>query len=305
MAWTVHRWGSEGGAARQPATGSALRTFSGAKCTGSVHFTHENGRVPPNRRDDPSQCIFRSTADVVSLHFDPSPPTGARFHVISPPASQPSIEPWIRVYRTALIFDDEIVHRHDGIRVTSPPLTVVNLTRYLPINALASAIESALHNELCTEATLFRVAERRNTPGRPWVRRFLRVLAGRAPGRARESDWERRVFDALVKRGVVGLEGQVKGTFPGYGNVRFDMAIPSIQWVLEVDVHPEHRTVEGQTGDYRRDRRTRRSGWFVDRVGEAELTIEFDATLDDVVASVELRRQEVARLAAAGLWPLR
>ena len=137
-------------------------------------------------------------------------PRDGLVHVISPPASQPSIEPWIRVYRTALIFDDEIVHRHDGIRVTSPPLTVVNLTRYLPINALASAIESALHNELCTEATLFRIAERRNTPGRPWVRRFLRVLAGRAPGRARESDWERRVFDALVKRGVVGLESQVK-----------------------------------------------------------------------------------------------
>ena len=65
--------------------------------------------------------------------------------------------------------------------------------------------------------------ERLNTPGRPWVRRFLRVLTARVPGRSRESDWERRVCDGLVRRGVSDLESQVNEKLPGFGNVRFDL----------------------------------------------------------------------------------
>ena len=177
-------------------------------------------------------------------------------HVIAPPASQPCREPWVRVYRTPLIFDDEIVERPDGIRLTSPPRTLVDLARYLSDEALASAIEWVLNSGMCTAATLCRVAERLSTPGRPWVRRFLHILAERAPGRPRESDWERRVYDGLIRRRVADVESQVRETLPELGAVRFDLAIPHIRWVLEVDVHPEHRTVEGQASDNRRDRRS-------------------------------------------------
>jgi hypothetical protein len=34
--------------------------------------------MPSNRRDDPPQCVFGSTTDVVSFDLDPSPPIGAR-----------------------------------------------------------------------------------------------------------------------------------------------------------------------------------------------------------------------------------
>ena len=104
---------------------------------------------------------------------------------------------------------------------------------------------------------------------------------------------------------MTDLESQVWETLPGMGAVRFDFAITPIRWILEVDVHPEHRTVEGQAGDHRRDRRSRRMGWAVERVGELELTSDFAATLDDVVDSIDLRRAEVAGLVAAGLWTLR
>lgn len=130
-------------------------------------------------------------------------------HVIGPPRSQPCSHEWVKVYRTALISRDEIVTRPDGIRLTSPPRTVIDLARYLDDQALASAIEFALSTQLCTVATLRRLAERLNTPGRPWVRRFLRTLDARVPGRPRESDWERRVLDSLSARGVTGLESQV------------------------------------------------------------------------------------------------
>lgn len=230
-------------------------------------------------------------------------PSDGLVHVISPPRSQPCREPWVQAYRTDLLHADDIVYRPDGIRLTSPPRTVIDLTRYLRDDSLASAIEYLLGNGTCTGDTLYRVAERMNTPGRPWVRRFLRVLGGRAPGSARRSDWERQVFDALRARGINDVESQVGQHLPGYGPARFDFAIPAIRWVLEVDVHPEHRTVEGQAKDHRRDRKSRQVGWAVERVGEEELNADFPRTMDDMVDSVAQRRAEVAALAAAGRWP--
>jgi len=229
-------------------------------------------------------------------------PRDQLIHVIGPPASQPCTEPWVRVYRTAAIHADEIVYRPDGIRLTSPPRTLIDLARYLDDNALASAIEFALSTGLCTYATLERLATRLDTRGRPWVRRFLRVLVARKPGRPRESDWERQVFDALVARDVADLESQVWQSLPGYGAARFDLAIPPVRWVLEVDVHPEHRSLEGQARDHLRRRKSRQFGWHVEEVGEVELTADFDGTIDDLATSVLRRRTEVASLTAAGLW---
>ena len=57
---------------------------------------------------------------------------------------------------------------------------------------------------MCTVATLRRLAERLNTPGRPWVRRFLGLTVGWRAA-ARSPSWERRVHDGLVKRGVHDL----------------------------------------------------------------------------------------------------
>jgi very-short-patch-repair endonuclease len=210
--------------------------------------------------------------------------------------------PWVQPYRTALIDAEDVIERVDGIRITSPSRTTVDLTRYVDDEAVATAIEHVLSRGICTIASLTRCAERLNTAGRPWVRRFLRILESRTPGRPRESSWERRVHDALIARGITDLESQVWETIPGYGSARFDLAIPAIRWVLEVDVHPGHRTLGGQRNDHRRDRKSRRIGWDTERVGEAELRHDFDAAIDDIVESVKDRRAEVARLRAAGLW---
>jgi hypothetical protein len=182
-------------------------------------------------------------------------PRDGLVHVIAPPHSQPCREPWVKAYRTALIFPDEIVNLPDGSRVTSPPRTLVDLARYLDVLALASATECVLHDGMCTAATLHRTATRLDTPGRPWVRKFLRVLAGRLDGAALESDWEVRVVDALRNRGVADLECQVWERLNGYGSARFDIAIPSIRWVLEVDVHPDTARSRGA------DETGRGSGW--------------------------------------------
>ena len=167
----------------------------------------------------------------------------------------------------------------------------VDLTRYLRDDALMSAIEHVLSLGYADVDGLVETAERLNTPGRPWVRRFLKVLARRSPGRPSESEPELLVHDALVSRGVVGLVRQYDIVLPGYGAARFDMAIPSLRWALEVDVHPEHRTTEGVARDNLRDDAADRLGWFVRRVSDAEIS-RFDDTIDRLVAGIARRRSQ-------------
>ncbi len=134
------------------------------------------------------------------------------------------------------------------------------------------------------------------------MRRFLAVLEQRHPGAAAESEWELRVCNALVRRGVPGLERQVWKELPGYGPARFDIAIPELQWVLEIDIHPDHG-LEGGAADKRRDRCARAIGWETERVGERDLAAGFDATIGGLVQAIDRRRAQVDALRAARLWP--
>jgi hypothetical protein len=232
-------------------------------------------------------------------------PRDGLIHVLAPPQSHPCREPWVKVYRTALIFDDDVVERSDGIRLTSPSRTCVDLSRYIAAPALASAIEYVLSAELCTLDTLYDTATRLATPGRPWARRFLGVLARRSPGAPAESEPELRVTDALIGQGVADLRRQFRVVVPGYGLARFDGAIPELLWAVEVDVHPEHATGEGTAKDKVRDRKARAIGWEIERVSEMDLTFRFNETINDLVSSIGRRREQVALLRSAGHWPPR
>ncbi|MGH9270811.1 MAG: hypothetical protein ACRDZ2_06025, partial [Ilumatobacteraceae bacterium] len=217
-------------------------------------------------------------------------PRDGLVHVIAPPRSHPCQEPWVRAYRTSALCGEHVVHRHDGIRVTNPSRTAVDLTRYVSEDSVASIIEDVLHRGLSTISSLRCVADALATPGRPWARRFLRLLDRRHPGAPAASDGERRVFEALAHRGVTGLERQVEVVLPGYGYARFDIAIPALRWAVEIDLHPEHKTPGGIARDNLRDDCADIVGWKTRRVGEVELEQHFDSTIDRLVAVIERRR---------------
>jgi len=272
--------------------GLLVRVVDGAYALGGVEPT-ELSRCTALSTSRPELVVAGPTAG--RLWGLRRVPRDGLVHVIAPPGSHPCREPWVRPYRTALVDDEDVVVRDDGVRLTSPPRTVVDLTRYVHNLALISIIEHAISSEMCTRETLFRVAERLDTRGRPWVRRFLRVLGSRHPSAASESEGELRVLNALVERGVEGLTRQHPIALLGYGRARFDIAIPSIKWALEVDLHPEHRSSEGVARDNRRDAAAESLGWRVRRVGEVELDRgQFAGTMDDVAREVRRRAAEWA-----------
>lgn len=213
--------------------------------------------------------------------------------VLAPPASHPIKAAWLRPYRTPLIADEDIVEREDGIRLTSPARTVVDLTRHLGVGALRSVIDQVEHEGMGTAATMRRVAQSLDTPGRPWARKFLAVLDDRAAG-TRRSHGESRVVAALRERGIPNLVSNRWLTLPSWGKVCLDAAVDELRWGVEVDIHPDHWTEVGSARDRDRDLACDAAGWRVSRAAKLSLQWRFDATIDRLVAVYEQRRRELA-----------
>ena len=83
--------------------------------------------------------------------------------------------------------------------------------------------------------------------------------------------------------GISGLERQYPIDLPGYGRARFDLAVPSLRWAIEVDVHPAHRETAGIVSDRRRDRASQAVGWWTSRVSADDYEEGFDATITDLL----------------------
>lgn len=143
-------------------------------------------------------------------------PDDGLVYAIAPPASHPCSEAWVKVYRTPLLDPEDVVTLSDGRRVT-PPRTAVDLTRSVTPSTPASINEHVLSLRYCSEEGLRRCAERLDTPGRPWVRRYLRILTGRLPGAPSESHGEFNVLGEFQRRDVRDMVRQFPIVLPGYG----------------------------------------------------------------------------------------
>lgn len=219
-------------------------------------------------------------------------PNDGLIQVLAPPASHPSTAPWLVPYRTSLIDPRDIVERHDGIRLTSPPRTAVDLMRYLPERDVRSVVDQIIAQKQCTALTMRRVAEPLATPGRPWARRFLELLDSRPGGGPPESDWESVVCHELVRRGVHGLTWQRWLDVPNWGPIRLDGAVEQLRWGVEVDVYPEHFTELGVDADDARDVACQAIGWCVSRVTGMRLETNFVGAIDSIVRVYEHRCRE-------------
>ena len=82
---------------------------------------------------------------------------------------------------------------------------------------------------------------------------------------------------------------------PGGTRLTLDLAVPSVRWGVEIDVHPDHLLLHGTSRDKRRDRRCHQVGWQVERVTELDL-FDIDAICDELA---DLYRARCDRLGVA------
>jgi very-short-patch-repair endonuclease len=212
-----------------------------------------------------------------------------RLHVIGPPASNPTVTERVIVYRTKAIHPEDVVERGDGIRVTSRARTAYDLTRILRPDIALSIIEQAMHDGMLSDAEMRAVAVDWMSKQRPWISMYLSLLDRRLSGSAAESGPEVRIGQALAAAGIRRLERQFAIDLPDYGSARFDLAVPSIKWAIEVDIFPTHQESAGRINDARRDAGAERLGWLVSRVDRSEYEHAFDETIRSLAAVYRAR----------------
>jgi very-short-patch-repair endonuclease len=218
-------------------------------------------------------------------------PDDRRVHLLAPPASHPSIEPWVVPYRTRAFHAQDVIGRPDGIRVTSRARTALDLARFVAPTDLLSIVEQAMRDGHLDDDDLRAVAIDWWTPRRPFVRRFLETLDRRLRGGAAESHGEVVLGDALRSLGVCGLERQFRLDLPGYGPARFDLAVPDVRLAIEVDLHPSHHDSNGQRRDAARDRAASSIDWSVRRVVERHFGDQLHSTVRELAREINARRR--------------
>ncbi len=212
-----------------------------------------------------------------------------RLHVIAPPRAQPCRDQRVAVYRTAAIHAEDIVARTDGIRVTSRPRTALDLSRHVAPQELLSIIEQAMRDGNHGDHDMRRTAVDWISPQRRWLFSYLQQLDRRVPGKPAESKPEVDLGQALLEKGVQPLHRQFSIDLPGYGHARFDLAVPDINWAIEIDVHPTHETFSGEASDHRRDVGAVALGWLVTRVSRDRYLAWFDEVVADLVSIFRAR----------------
>ena len=76
--------------------------------------------------------------------------------------------------------------------------------------------------------------------------------------------------------------------------------MPAVKWGIELDIHPEHRSLEGHAGDSRRYRDLHLSEWQIEPVSEHDMA-DVDALADELTALYHLRRRQfLAQSSATG-----
>ena len=156
------------------------------------------------------------------------------------PADQPWVtvppgrvlrRPELLVVRSAL--DPRDIRLRDRFRVTSPPRTVLDNARFLPIGELERMVAEAHYRGIAREPELIVQLERNpRKPGSANLRRVLGIPGG--PQRVR-SPAEDETLELFRKSGITGFECNAK--IHGY---EVDFLWRDLDFVLEVDGYDAH-----------------------------------------------------------------
>lgn len=156
----------------------------------------------------------------------------------------------LTIHRTSHWSDDDL-DQLDGVPVTSPTRTLVDLAGVLGVHALELALEDAFRRELTTPIAVERALER-SSRGRRGVGRLRALLAERGPSAPSESGWELRVERLLLAHGlprpvrqheVVGNDGRRFRLDLAYVDTRVGIEFDSLRWHSGRDriEHDAHR----------------------------------------------------------------
>ncbi len=199
----------------------------------------------------------------------------------------------VRLRQTTAIPPFDRMARADGIVTASWARLAFDLAADLESLDHLSALQQMLHERHVTGAELVAIGVRLCHPGRRGSVRFAQSLERLDPSAPNESHPEVVLADALRTRGVPVVHQFQLRRGPNGRTARLDLAVPDVRWGVELDIHPEHRTVDGHAGDTRRYRDLHRIDWQIEPVSEADMARP-DAFADELSKLSAIRCRQVA-----------
>jgi very-short-patch-repair endonuclease len=201
---------------------------------------------------------------------------------VSVPRGNPRPRLGVRIHRVRLLPDE--VTTHDGVPVTTPLRTLVDLADVAADRQLEQALALALRHDITTETAVTGGLDRYLR--RPGAVRLRALLADETPPALTRSEAEER-FLAMVRRAQLPSPA----TNARVAGFEVDAYWRAERLVVEVDGLEYHASRSAMRRDRRRDAALTAAGVRVMRITWADLTEQHEATL--------------ARLAQALLQPAR
>jgi very-short-patch-repair endonuclease len=152
--------------------------------------------------------------------------------------------------------------RLDGIPITTPARTLVDVAGVFDEEALESAVEDGLRRRLVNERLLRRRLDELGGSGRPGTGMLRRILDRRCGDAALESRLEVKVWRLLVRSGLPKPVRQHPVQIDGY-RYRLDFAWPSFHVAVEADGYATHGGRSAFNADRRRTAVLGSGGWRV------------------------------------------
>jgi hypothetical protein len=188
----------------------------------------------------------------------------------------------VRFRQTTALSRIDRVHRDHGIVTASWVRLAFDLAADLPPLDHLSVLQQLMHEVKVSVEELVAIDRRLGHPARPGSGLFRRNLERVGASPPNESHPEVVLAEALRGRGIP-IENQTRLVRASNGRTaRVDLAVPAVRWGIEVDIHPEHRTVDGQASDARRTRDLHALEWQIEPVTEADM-IDVEKLADELV----------------------
>ena len=222
----------------------------------------------------------------------------SEIHFSAPHGHHVDVADGVRLRQSTKVLPWHVEQRIDGLVVASPARLAFDLSGDLSPIDHRSVVEQLVAQHRLTPADLRRIALELVHPARRGSAQFVAMLETRIGGGAAESHGEVLIGQGLVIRGVP-VVAQYPVVLPGGGRIRFDLAVPSVKWAVEVDGFDDHFQLVGGTSDRRRDRKSHVIGWQVERVSPLDLS-DVDGVCDELAG---LYRERCATFAGVPSEP--
>jgi very-short-patch-repair endonuclease len=175
----------------------------------------------------------------------------------------------------------------EGIALTDPSRTLLDVGRFVGDRRLERAVESARRLNLTTWAELIAILAKHARRGRPGIRRLRRVIAANAHREeVTDSDFELLVLALLREHGLPDpvVHHELRGD-DGRLLAEIDLAYPALRIAIELDGRV-HQTDDVFERDRPRQNRIALEGWIILRFTWATLRDHPEQIVREIAAAI-------------------